>query len=330
MRILLLQLDGALPNIALMRTGAHHRALGDEVELRRAGNPTSLQPQLGDRFDRVYASLIFTDSRPLAKMVKRAYPDALIGGTGWDLTTKIEDYGITTREQDYSLYPRCRFRIGRSHDGCTQRCDFCVVPQKEGRISNERSLLEIWGGEPNPRRLVLLDNDFFGTEGWPERIEEAVEHRLQICMSQGFNVRKVRRRQAEAIARVDCRDVTFKHKRIYCAWDNRRDEVRLFDGLNALVEAGINPRNIMVYMLVGHEPGETHELRDHRRAKLREFGVLPYPMPFVRTRELVRYQAWVIGGYDKSIPWDEWMRADGRPEKLQRRPSPTLRLPVIG
>jgi hypothetical protein len=65
-RVLLLQLDGKLPNIALMRIAAHHRDLGDDVELRRAGNAASLERGLWDRFDRVYASLIFESTRPLA------------------------------------------------------------------------------------------------------------------------------------------------------------------------------------------------------------------------------------------------------------------------
>jgi hypothetical protein len=43
MRVLLLQLDGKLPNIALMRVAAHHRAQGDDVELRRAGNAAAVE-----------------------------------------------------------------------------------------------------------------------------------------------------------------------------------------------------------------------------------------------------------------------------------------------
>jgi hypothetical protein len=33
---------GKLPNVALMRIAAHHRALGDTVELRRVGNPSAV------------------------------------------------------------------------------------------------------------------------------------------------------------------------------------------------------------------------------------------------------------------------------------------------
>src|ERR1700740_2648466 len=76
------------------------------------------------------------------------------------------------------------------------------------------------------------------------------------------------------------------------AWDNRKDEARLFRGLDLLVKAGVRPDQIMVYMLIGYWPGETHGDRDYRRQRLREFGARPYPMPYVRTAELVGYQRW--------------------------------------
>jgi hypothetical protein len=70
---------------------------------------------------------------------------------------------------------------------------------------------------------------------------------------------------------------------------------------------------------VGYWPGETHEDRDYRRRRLREFGALPYPMPFKRTPELVGFQRWVIGAYDKRIPWRDWMSAGYSPRRLGDR-----------
>lgn len=56
-RILLLQIDGALPNIALMRIAAHHRALGHEVTLKQPFEV--LSPLFDEKYDLVYGSLIF-------------------------------------------------------------------------------------------------------------------------------------------------------------------------------------------------------------------------------------------------------------------------------
>jgi hypothetical protein len=85
MKVLLWHLDGKLPNLALMRLAAHHRALGDQVELRQAETASDLQPRLGDpAWGRVYGSLIFEWTRPLAREAERLYPSIQLGGTGWD------------------------------------------------------------------------------------------------------------------------------------------------------------------------------------------------------------------------------------------------------
>lgn len=117
-RVLLLHLDGKVPNIALMRLAAHHKAIGDEVTLRRAPTVAAVEPELGDRFDRVYASAIFTRTRPVAERLLTARPDAIVGGTGWDLGRTLEDVGVTTKAQDYSIYPRFKPSIGFSQRGC--------------------------------------------------------------------------------------------------------------------------------------------------------------------------------------------------------------------
>lgn len=49
---------------------------------------------------------------------------------------------------------------------------------------------------------------------------------------------------------------------------------------------------------------------------LRAFGARPYPMPFVRTKETVGFQRWVVGAYDKRIPWDAWKAAAYEPRNL--------------
>ena len=52
-------------------------------------------------------------------------------------------------------------------------------------------------------------------------------------------------------------------------------------------------------------------------------------MPFLRTTELVAFQRWVIGAYDKAVPWDEWMRARGEPRRLGDRSGAQRSLPLV-
>ena len=320
MLIRLFQLDGKLPNLALMRIAAHHRAQGDDVELRRAGNLTAIQPHLDDRpADRIYASTIFTHTRPVADAFQTVYPDAVIGGTGWDGMSTLDDAGIPSiGPLDYTDYPRWTSSIGFTQRGCRLKCSFCVVPAKEGAVREVNRIADIWRGDPWPRHILLLDNDFFGQDGWEARIHELQEGQFKVSFNQGINARMLTDETAAAIASVDYRDDGMKYKQIYTAWDNRKDEDRLFRGLDALVRHGVKPKHVMVYMLCGYWPDETHDDREYRRKTLRAFGAMPYPMPYVRTKELVGFQRWVLGHYDQYFPWEEWKAAKYEPRNLRQ------------
>lgn len=313
MKILLIQLDGKLPNLALMRIATHHRRKGDSVLLRRSYTEKLWDPT----WDKVYISLIFQRTRETAEKALQVYPEAIVGGTGWDETLTIEDIGIYDIEPDYLDYPQFHQSLGFTQRGCRLKCPFCVVPRKEGAVRWNNSITEIYRGEPWPRELVLLDNDFFGHPEWPKRIDEILAGRFKVNFNQGINARMLTDETAAAIASVNYRNVKFTHKQIYTAWDNRKDERRLFAGLEALVKYGVQPSEIMVYMLVGYWPDEDEEDRLYRQQKLRDFGAVPYPMPYERTRELVGFQRWIVGHYDKRVPWEDFKRADYKPERLR-------------
>lgn len=319
-RILLLQLDGKIPNLALMRIASHYRERRHHVELRRTGNKEAVQPYLTDqRFDKVYASLIFQRTKPVGEEVLAVYPHAKIGGTGWNTNDTLATIGIDpSGDIDYADYPRWRSSLGFTQRGCRLRCSFCVVPKKEGAIQEVNTISELWRGDPWPKHLLLLDNDFFGQPHWRDRIQEIRDGKFKVSFNQGINARMLTDETAEAIASVDYRDDSMKVKRIYTAWDNQKDEARLFRGLESLVRHGVKPDHIMVYMLCGYWKGETQNDREYRRQKLRDFGARPYPMPYVRTQEIVGFQRWIIGAYDKSIPWDEWVTAKYEPRNLKR------------
>jgi len=102
------------------------------------------------------------------------------------------------------------------------------VPWKEGKVKPAQSIYEIWRGDPWPRNLVLLDNDFFGQTGWRDHISEIVAGEFKVSFTQGINVRVIDEEIAAAVAGVQYYDHEFRTRRIYTAWDNRKDEARLF------------------------------------------------------------------------------------------------------
>lgn len=334
MRILLLQLDGKLPNIALMRIAHHLRAQGHHVEYRVAKKPADLEPELDDDFAQVFASAIFDSTAPLVARARAIWPRIMIGGTGVDLTTTVQAIGVDpTGPLDYSDHPGFAPSIGFSQRGCRLRCEFCVVPRKEGRPVATQTINEIWRGDPHPRQIVLLDNDFFGVPQWRDRIRELRDGNFRVCFSQGINARMLNDETAEAIASVDYRDNDFDRKRIYTAWDNKDDERTLFRGLEALARAGVKPDHMMVYMLIGFWAGETDADREHRRAALRAFGARPYPMPFKRPgadraswRHLKGYQRFVVQRTDLHASWDEYVAAGYEPRELAKR---RVHLPML-
>lgn len=321
-KVLLLQLDGKTPNIALMRIAAHHGDLGDFVEFASAPTTASVERGLWDDSDKVYASAIFEWTRPVCKRLLQVRPDAIIGGSGWDESATVEKIGVTTTRQDYSIYPAYRHSLGFTQRGCRLKCSFCKVPTMEGRNRAVATVREIWRGEPYPRNLLLLDNDFFGQTGWRELVDEMREGDFRVCFNQGFNVRLIGEEEAAAVASLRYYDDQFKTRRLYTAWDNRKDEALLFRNLECLKRHGVNPDHILVYMLVAYDHATktgVPEIRQddfHRHAKLREFGCRPYPMPYVRTDATRGFQRWIVAAYDKRVSWEDWERARYEPRNL--------------
>jgi hypothetical protein len=317
MNVLLVQCDGKMPNLALMRIAAHHRAQGDYVYLSQVRNAKhDFQPTLFDRWDKVYASLIFTKSQPIARAIKAVYPQAVIAGSGWNCK-RTDDYGIPEQgPRDFTDYPAFRSSLGFSQRGCRLSCGFCKVPEMEGKVRDVATIREIWRGEPWPKEIILLDNDFFGSPTWREKLADVKAGGFKLSLSQGVNARLMSEEQAAALASVDYRNDAMDRKCIHTAWDSLDDERPLFRGLNAFKKAGVRPDNITVYMLVGYGSERLTDADFERHRKLREFGCRPYPMPYVRTPQLVGFQRWVVRRADMICSWESFERANYRPEKV--------------
>ena len=303
MEVKLTQLDGSLPNLALMRLAAYHRKQGDSLTLSRSPFRDLFEPEFG----LVYGSAIFTRSGHLVDRFKTEFPGAIVGGTGTDSPGEIDDIDGGADEIDYSVYPRFKSSIGFTQRGCRLKCPFCVVPNKEGKNRDNLGVYDIWRGDPWPRELVLLDNDFFGQPDWEEKAKEIIKGKFKVNFNQGINARLIHEDGARYLAKMKYFDVRFEKRRLYTAWDNRRDEKTFFKGLKILTDAGIRPGNVMVYMLVGYWPGETMEEVLYRFERLRESGVMPYPMVFDETnRERKRFQRWVVRRLYQFVPWENY------------------------
>lgn len=305
MNIRLTQLDGNLPNLALMKLAHYHNVAGDTVYLAHTPQRGLFEPQ----YDIIYGSAIFNFSKAKLEHFKRNFPNAILGGTGTESQVTVEEIiGIPRYElYDYNLYPEYQNSIGFSQRGCRLKCPFCVVPKKEGANYSINSIADIWRGEPYPKNIVLLDNDFFGQELWRERSEEIIEGNYKISFNQGINIRLFDKEQAKYLSKMRYSDYKFTTKRIYTAWDNRKDESRFFRGIKMLLDTGVKSSHIMVYMLCGYWKNETFDDVYYRFERMREIGLRPYPMVYDKTHKLLRmFQRWVIRRYYEFVSFDEY------------------------
>lgn len=315
------QLDGSLPNIALMRLAAWHREQGDEVRWERGTSRRLDEPE----YDLVYGSSIFTSSAKSVALFRSQFPGAIIGGWGGDRLRRVEQIVPSQfTAMDYSGYPDFSASIGYMMRGCRFKCGFCMVPKMEGKARSEGPASVIWRGEGHPKHIHALDNDFFGNPLWRERVEEIADGGYRVCLNQGINVRLLTDENAEAIVRMAPWETHFKRRRLYTAWDNIGDERVFFDGIDRLERAGWKASWIMAYMLVGYDPRETWERIEHRFNRMTERGIEVYPMVFggdekrpapANYHELKRWQRYVRIGKWRTIQFDEYSTRRN-PERL--------------
>ena len=313
-----------------MKLAHWHRERGDELHFTRHVERDLLEGE----YDRVYGSAIFSFSADRVARFRQEFPDAIIGGTHniLDNTTVEEVLGIPeTESYDYSIYPRFDGSIGFTQRGCRLKCGFCVVPKKEGKNRAVRSIAEIWRGDPYPRHLHLLDNDFFGQppEQWQTRVEEIVAGGFKVCLNQGINTRMIDDESASALKVMGYWDDSFKVRRLYTAWDNIGDEKRFFAGVDTLERHGIPSHHLMVYMLVGYDRRETWERVLYRFQRMVERGIRPYPMIYDKDRvrglplggessrlerkRLSDFQRWAIRKYYTIVPFKDYDGSESRP-----------------
>lgn len=334
MRIRLTQIDGKLPNLALMKLAHFHREQGHELAFTKQITRDMLEPN----YDRVYGSAIFSFSADRVKIFRAEFPSAIVGGTYniADNTTVEQLLGIDASESvDYSIYPAFNGSIGFTQRGCRLKCGFCVVPKKEGGPRAVNTIASIWRGEPFPRHLHLLDNDFFGQprEQWEMRIDEIRSGNFKVCLNQGINIRMINTDAAKALGSITFRDDQFKTRRLYTAWDNLGDEQRFFAGVDLLENHGVPPTCLLVYMLIGYDKRETWERVFYRFEKMVARGIRPYPMVFgdrnrglpvggsnkhIAHRTLGEFQRWAIRKAYTFIPFESYdVNARGHADRSQ-------------
>lgn len=265
MKILLVQVDGKMPNPALMKISSYYKSKGDKTGFGFS------EP------DEVYVSCIFSKNLPHARGIKHYYPDAKfhIGGPALEYPNYLPSE-MEHVMPDYSLYPDMDYSLGFTTRGCIRNCPFCIVPKVEGAF-REYAHPEEWHN-PDFNKIVFFDNNFLVSKNWKTVLEWIQDNGLKGCFNQGLDARLVTEEKAQVLADTRLYNLKFGAKTYYFSWDFVDNETPILRGLNRMIDAGVSSSSLMVYVLVGYNT--THEQDLYRFKKLRELGADPFIMVY--------------------------------------------------
>lgn len=331
MRVLLVDVDSKIANLALMQLSAFHKAKGDSVDLyvHRLPNGTFRRtvPLGQDRdYDRVYQSCLFTWNAEESRRVERWWRTAqlLTGGTGYDHGKAMADRSAISTGgidymPDYSLYG-IDYALGFCNRGCNRKCEFCDVWKKEGTIKPARYRHPSTWVPDGFTRAMLLDNDpaLYPYEQQEEIYRWFAQAGVRCSISQGIDIRCVAEdeRLAPLLRELNPWSIKFNEHRVYIAWDYLGIEAAVRKGVQRLKDAGFRGRDICAYTIVGGPPGSsfytTMEQNLYRhRVLFEEYGVYPYAMPFNNGKDdpMIRhFVRWTNRMVFKSHSFEEYLR----------------------
>ena len=183
MKVLLIDADSVIPNIALMKLSAWHKSLGDDVELVKANLPyfpnRKKTPFIAKSADKIYCSVVFEGNADYV-----LGDNIIFGGTGFDLITKIPSEADEF-DPDYSIYPDNDISYGFITRGCIRNCSFCKVPKKEGyihKVANVESIVR-------HKKVKFLDNNILALPEHKEILVELIQKNIKCQFNQGLDIR---------------------------------------------------------------------------------------------------------------------------------------------
>lgn len=184
------------PNVALGKIARYHIQRGDNVEWAQKRNIFEQK-----HYDILYASKVFNFSQDVDYR-QFSFDRLEKGGTGYDIQKRLPDE-IDRLQPYYPIFswlPNNQ-AIGKLTEGCPNRCSWCVVPKKEGRIRPYMDIDEIAiEGRTN---IVLMDNNILAAgEFAKEQLKKIIDKGYHIDFNQAMDARLVTPEFAELLAKV--------------------------------------------------------------------------------------------------------------------------------
>lgn len=282
-RVLLIDVDSKIPNLALMKLSSWHKIQGDQVGFNIT-NPS-----------KIYASVIFKKNAHKLDGLKFFYPDAEIitGGSGIDLKTTLAPE-IEQLKPDYELYPQMDYSLGFTTRGCIRNCYFCVVPKKEGKITRWQHPEQFH--DPRFSKIQLLDNNWMADREWFFETSDWIIKKNLGLIENGLDIRLLDAELAEQIARFKMA------KPLKFAFDDMCEKESVLSGIQLLRGAGIDVRSKVYFYVYCHDDAHFDDALMRCRI-LKENGTNAFVMANIdtpRSKRVKHLQKW------SNRPWIYW------------------------
>jgi len=285
-KIGLIDVDGKIPNLALMKLSAWHKSQGDTITML----PSKVSALFTTLYDDVYASKVFSWTKlQIPATVK-------LGGSGSNNKTDLPLH-INNLCPDYSLYPM-DYSMGFLTRGCKRKCEWCIVPEKEGNVRPEHDI-ELF---LRHNKAVLLDNNVLSHEFGIKQIEKIANLGVKVDFNQGLDARLIDKPIATLLAKVKW----LKPIRLACDTSGMIPIIKR--AVKLLRDAGATPRAYFCYVLV-----EDIDSALERVEVLRDLKVDPFAQPYrppsggEPDKQLKRFARWVNHkAIFKTVAWENY------------------------
>jgi hypothetical protein len=263
MRILLIDVDSTIPNIALMKLSTFHKLKGDTVKLIQYNIPyypnrKKTKCIVPDGYDIIYCSVIFEGNSEYI-----IGNNIIFGGTGYDFTVKLSD-NIEALECDYSIYPNNDTSYGFISRGCIRKCYFCKVHKKEGMIKQVNTPKEII----RHSKVKFLDNNFLALSNSNDILRELISLKVKCQFNQGLDIRLINLENSSLL-----KNLNYLHDYIF-AFDDIKFSDMIRDKLNLL--SWRKPFQLKFFVYV--HPNMPLSDTVYRIEFLKKYQCLPYIM----------------------------------------------------
>ena len=254
MKIGLIDVDGHnFPNLALMKISRFHKYKGDAVEWVNHF----------ETYDKVYLSKVFTFTPDIYTVIQA--DEIIRGGTGYDATIELPPE-IDNCTPDYSLYPGFSHALGFITRGCPRKCEWCIVPKKEGNIYLYGDIKKILNGR---KSIVLMDNNILALKNHCDILAKIIEIGCAVDFNQGLDARLLTDESAKLLSKIKwIRYIRF-------AYDTKEQLTPLLRSIELLNKYGVKNSKIFVYCLL-REINDSYERID----KAKELKINPFAQPY--------------------------------------------------